>query len=327
MSTNRTRQIRDLAAEYFHDLEVRLVDLHRMFRDICRAMETSVSECRKAIKGSPLVPYLKRRPGKESASQVYWVRICRPRPTLGPGPAWAGKGLKRWVEHLPGGLTRDRVAQIAKNVGDSRVFAAFDARFRLQNEARRIIVRARLAFEHTLQGLSASRGWETQTPACAAPLVSPGLPDTSKRALSLAWFLCLRLAAAELELRSLVERHNARPAYRGLKLRFERDGAHPYGRSYWTLYGDRLLGYARHLAKEGRRVEDPANLTDRVMRKLRIPDHARLAIRPHEAARRRLEECRRGYIAVITHLKKISGEAIARVDRLGERRYRRSRAG
>lgn len=327
MNKSRTRHIRDLAAEYFRDLEARLLDLHHVFREICGAMGKTVSDCRKAIKGSPLVPYLKPRPGKEVASQVYWVRTCRPRPTLGHAPGREGKWGKRWVEHLPGGLTRKRLVQIAKDVASSRVFGRFDDRLRLLNEARRIIVRARLAFEHTFQGISISRGWEAQPPAYAAPLVSPGLPATSKRALGYAWSLCLRLASAEMELRSLVERHNARPTYRGLKLRFERDGAHPYGRSYWTLYGARLLGHARRLAKDGSRIEDPANLTEQVMRKLRIPARARVAIRSYEVARRRLDECRRGYITLITHLKKLTGVAIARVAGLGERSERRPKAG
>jgi hypothetical protein len=327
MNKSRPRHIRDLAADYFHDLEVRLVDLHVVFGDICKAMGQSVSECRRAIMGSSLVPYLRRRPGQENASQVYWVRTCRPRPTLGAGPGRAGNGGKRWVKHLPGGLTRKRLVQIAKDVGNSRVFGRYDDRFRLLNEARRIIVRARLSFEHTLQGISISRGWETEAPGYAAPLVSSGLPATSKRALGRAWSLCLRLASAELELWSVIDRHNARPVYRGLKLRFERDGAHPYGRSYWTLYGDRLLGHARRLAKVGERVEDPANLTEQVMRKLQIPARERLEIRPYEAARRRLEECRRGYIALLTHLKKLTGVAIARVAGLGEEAQRRSKAG
>lgn len=326
MNRNRVAQIRELATQYFRDLEVRLLDLQLAFRKICSAMRSSALEYRKSVKRTALVPYLKLRPGKETASEVHWVRTCRPRPTLGPRPARAEKGRKRWVEYLPGGLTRDRVAQLARDIANVRMFRRFDERFRLLNDARRIIVRARLGFEHTLQGLAVSRGWEAETPAYAVPLVSPDLPATSKRALGRAWLLCLRLASTDLELQSIAERHNASPVYRGLRLRFERDAAHPYGRSFWSLYGERLLGHARHLAKERRRVEDAANLTERVMRKLRIPAPARAALRPHEAARRRLEWCRRSYIAFFKHLKKLAGAAVASVAALGKPAVRRSRA-
>ena len=326
MNSNRVDQIRELATQYFRELEVRLVDLQIAFRNICSAMRSSTLEYRKSIKRTALVPYLKLRPGKEIASEVHWVRTCRPRPSLGPRPARAGKGGRRWVEYLPGGLTRDRVAQLARDIANVRVFQRFDQWFRLLNDARRIIVRARLGFEHTLQGLAISRGWDAETPAYAAPLVSADLPATSKRALGRAWLLCLRLASADLELRSIAERHNASTPYRGLRLRFERDAAHPYGRTFWSLYGERLLGHARHLAKDRHRVEDAANLTERVMRKLRIPAPARVAIRPHEAARRRLESCRRSYITICKHLKQQAGAAVASIAALGKPAVRRSRA-
>lgn len=317
MNRKKDTYVRNVAAEYFRDAESRLIDLQAVFVDLCSAMASTTQEYRKAVKRTSLVPYLKRRPGKAVAAEVYWGGTCRRRPTFGPRSGGA-PGKKRWVKHLAGGLTRKRIVQLAKDVGNIRLFRNFDEQYRHLNEARGIIVRARLAFEHTLLGLATARGWEAEAPAFAAPLVSPGLPDTSKRALARAWSLCLRLASAEVELRAIADRHNARPAYRGLRLLFERNAKLPYGRSCWTLFGERILGQASGLAKGGRPVEDEANLTELVMRKLRIPAKARSAIRPHEAARRRVEWCRRAYIEIFWHLKKLTGEAIARVAKIGE---------
>lgn len=327
MNKKRVAQIRELATQYFRDLEARLLDLNVVFREVCSEMQSSTLQYRKTLKRTSLVPYLKHRPGKDTPSEVHWVTTCRSRPTLESRPAGPAKGRRRWVKYLPGGLTRDRVAQLAKDIANLPTFRRYDERFLLLNDARRTIVRARMGFEHTLRGLAVSRGWETESPAYAAPLVSPDLPATSKRALAHAWSLCLRLASADLELRAIAERHNVKPAYRGLRLRFERDAAHPYGRSLWTLFGERLLSHARHLAKDAGRIEDAANLTERVMRTLRIPARARAAIRPHEAARRRLESCRRSYVALFKHLKKLSGEAVASAATHGKKRRLRSRAG
>lgn len=310
-----------LATGHFRDLESRLIGLNRAFVDILSAMASVPREYRRIFKRTALVPYLKHRPGQKLPSQIYWGRICRPRPTVErrQGPR---EPEKRWIEHLTGRLSRTHVVTLAKDVGNIRAFERFDSRVQLLNKARGIVVRTRLACEQRLIGVARADGWDTETPAWETPLVDPALPRTSKRALDRAWPLCLRLAAAEVELRAIAGRHNAQPVYRGLKLLFERNAGLPYGRSCWSLPGGRLLGYSRSLGKGSRPAPDDAILTERAMRKLRIPAKARLAIRPHEAARRRVERCRRSIIETFSAVKKRTGETIARVARIRGRNER-----
>ena len=73
---------------------------------------------------------------------------------------------------------------------------------------------------------------------------------------------------------------------------------------------------ARALARNKGRILDDANLTDRAMRKLGIPAAARPAIRRHETERRKIAGHHRYYIALMGHLRKRAGEALAAAWRL-----------
>jgi len=76
------------------------------------------------------------------------------------------------------------------------------------------------------------------------------------------------------------------------------------------------LGFARSFAKDNERIRDSANLTERVLRGLRIPAHDRGAVRPFEDARRLLERARAPIVGRFINLKRNAARKAAKVAEL-----------
>ncbi len=311
MNEKQADQVLVQATDYFRDAEMELVDIHILIESVCDGIAALDQDFRRTEKKTGLVPYPRRRPGKLRAQEVNWCRPCRSGNKAGSqGPA-KRKERKGWVEYLAGGLTRDRIHHFAKDASHAAVYIAAARRATALNEARAVLVNARMSLEHTFIGRAEPAAWEGGTPDFHPPLVSLTLPDSSKLALGRAWSLCLRMASVEVEMMAMRDRYDAEPAYRGLRLAFERDAGHRYGRLCWMLHGERLLGLARGLARDPDRTPDNASLPDRVLRKLRIPARARVAIAPHEARRRGMTKLHQKYCTVLGRLKKRAGEAKA----------------
>jgi hypothetical protein len=316
INEDRDAYVMRYAKEYHDELVRAALDLNRLLALILAAQDALVGEFRRIMKKRDLGPYLKKRAPGTPRGPLYWGRPCRPPPTLLASPPDSAKKLKRWTEHFSGGLTRKRIYHFAKDVASARIYGDVDRQMTHLNLAQTTVNRARQSFEHTLSGVYESNAWMADTLPVQVPLVPVGLPDTSKRALGHAWPLVLKMAAADYELLALSARHNADPPHRLLRLRFERDRGHPYGRCHWTYFGKSALGFARSFAKDNERIRDSANLTERVLRGLRIPAHDRGAVRPFEDARRLLERARAPIVGRFINLKRNAARKAAKVAEL-----------
>lgn len=313
MKSDREAYCANRARVYFSEIEARLTALNVLFEASCSAMQSLVDQYRRSVTRCALVLYFKPRQGDRC--ELYWSTIPRRRPRVGDSVFPAAPNRPRRVRHVAGDLSREFVRKLVKDSGLVEGIMEFDRRARELNEARGRVVNARQAIEQMLNTRAIPRAWEAGDLHEPVPLLAAPLPASSKRALGSAWAICLRMAAVDFEIDAVAQRHNASPPHPPLLLIVDRDVGHPYGRSCWTLNGDRILGHAQALATGGRPVADPAALTDRVMRKLQIPAKARRAIAPHEAQRRRMEERHRQYVGIFSRLRSKSGKAVALADR------------
>jgi hypothetical protein len=304
------------ATEYFRDVERELRDLNSLYLRVCQSIDSLCKEFRATVKKSSLVLYPRYRSGNPLPTGVYWARACRRRPKVGEPQLPRPSARRRWVKYRKGAPTHDQIYLEARDVGSKDLFGEYSRRATALNQACRELTHARQSLEQRLVARRERRSWEANDLAHPAPQVAIDLPDTSKVALGSAWRILLRMAATQFEMAAIADRHNAAPPYPGLRLRFERDATHRYGRYLWIFNSKRLHGQAKALARNKRRIVDKASLPDRAMRELGIPAASRRAITPHETQRRTIAGHHRVYIALLGCLRKRAGEARALVWRL-----------
>lgn len=309
MASPRETYVPSQAAQYFAEIEMLLLDLGFARERIIQEMLGLPKEFRRDFRKSRLILYLKRRNKKAAPRALYWGKLCRARNELSEVRAMSSGSLEeRWKLHIPRGhLTHDLIFLLAHEVGREALILEYDRRAFALNQAYRQVGIAIMSLEHTLLARTERRSWESGDLDADAPAVSPDLRPQSRKALGAGWFYILRAVAIEYELIASAERYNADPVYEGFRLSFGRDIDHPFGRIFWLLWGERL---PRLNDAEGARE----NLTDRVMRKLHLPEAVRQEVARHELHRRKMTRLHQRYTGVLGGLKRTARGALAAAD-------------
>ncbi|HXX92665.1 MAG TPA: hypothetical protein VEN81_03470 [Planctomycetota bacterium] len=317
-----------LATRWYRTLEDQLREMHELETRTREAMNELESEWQANGVRSSQTFHVRIRKGQSLPDSIHRVRICGSRRRPGDSVPRSAKPYRRWVKHLKGKPTRAEMYTDVRDVRLLDLFVRFYHRARSLNRARRTLVLGRLSIERRAGAHGEPGPGEGGEVSSPAPLLLPNdLPESSSRALGDAWRLFLRAAALQFELVLVAARYNATTSYKGLRLAFRTDSEHPYGRFVWTLHGKSLVGFSRYLKKRTltplkppndpppRRM-DPANLSERLMRKLRIPAAARCAIAPHELHRRRMTRAYHQYQDVLGPLFSTAPEGLARAQSL-----------
>lgn len=306
MNGTRNGSIHEQAGKYFRDLEKVLLDLSALQAKIRVEMDGLALEYSKEFRGSRLVLYPKKRRKKQHLRALYWGVFCRP-PKEG-SRLLAGLKKTRWTTHIAGGLTHSHIYLAGADMHRKAEFLEVDRRAEALNDAFHTVTGALQSVRATLEARRDRRAWECGDLDAQAPDVSLELLPPLQSALGAAWFMLLRMASAEVELVSLAECYRDEPAYVPLRLTFSRDPDHPYGRLWWTYYGGRLTGW------DGRGPQE--KLTDRWMRKARIPSENRRLLAPHERERRRMVRVHKKYTKPLSRIRRRAGQAIIQAEKL-----------
>ena len=315
-----------VATGWYRTLERQLRAMYQLETRTRQAMLELEAEWRALGIRSSQTFHVKIRKNQTLPDSIHRVRICGTRGLPGDFVDPDGKPYHRWVIHLKGKPTRAQMYRDVGNVDLLDLFRSFYNRATCLNRARHTLVLGRLSIERRLKAHAEPEPREAGELSTPAPLLlSRDLPDTSSRALGAAWRLFLRVAALQFELVLIAARYNATTPYKGLRLTFHTDSDHPYGRFTWTLHGKTLIGFAGSFARDRARSRakgtltrriDPANLPDRLLRKLRIPAAARMAIAPHELQRRRITRLYQRHLDVLVALFSTSPECLSRAQPL-----------
>jgi hypothetical protein len=302
----RNGLILERAGKYFRDLEKVLLDLSAFQAKIRVEMDGLALEYRNEFGGSRLVLYPKKRPKKEHLRALYWGVFCRP--PKEESRLFATLKKPRWTMHIAGGLTHSHIFQAGADIHRKAEFLEVDRRAGALNDAFHIVTGALQSVRATLEARRDRRAWECGDLDAQAPEVSLELLPPLQSALGAGWFMLLRMASAEVELLSLAERYRAEPAYPPLKLTFSCDLDHPYGRLWWKYHRGRIFSW------EGGGPQE--NLTDRWMRKARIPSENRRLLAPHERERRRMVRVHKKYTNPLSRIRRRAGQAITQAEKL-----------
>jgi hypothetical protein len=306
MQSKGNGEILDRAGKWFRDLEKALLDLTAKQSEIFTEMETLALEYSKEFKGWPLVHYPKKRKKQPHLCALYWGAFCRP--PKEESRLYGALKEERWKTHIAGGLTHSLIFQSGSDIQQKPAYLEMGRRGAALNEGFHAVTRAIQAHWATLEARRLRRRWESGDLDAETPEVSRELPPQSQSALGAAWFMLLRMASAERELRSLAERYRAEPAYPHLKLTFTSDPDHSYGRLSWRYYGQPLC------SRENGKPQE--NLTDQWMRKWKIPLESRRLLAPHERARRRMVRIFATYTKILDRLKSRARRAISRAGKM-----------
>ena len=308
MSGPRELYVPSQAEDYFRELEQYLVDLGHLLARLGQAMVFLSQEYRSAFRKSRLVLYPKERPGEAEPCALYWSTLSRAPEKVQEHPPPSGeKKANYWVHHVAGGLTHDLIFTHARDVARAGVVWEYDRRAAALNEACHEVRKAIMRIEHALLARGLRRSWEGGDVDLPAPSVSPALRAESRRALGSGWFMLLRMAGVEGEMIALAERYQADPVHPGLRLAFQRDPEHRFGRLGWLHYKGRL---PRLLGRERAR----GILTDRVMRAMRIGEAVRRLLARHERERRRMASLHGWYTRVLGDARRHARVALAKAD-------------
>ncbi len=273
------------ASHYWDGCAGPLERLNSLLGDVQQAMLDLVEEYRATLPSTRLVLYAARDGRSGPPRALYWGHTISALRMAPDDPL--GRRPKRY-RHIPGKrLTAAHVRTYALKVRLRAVYFDFDRRRLARNEAHRSLKRAIDAIRKTLLARCPEEVRAASPVLFQDLLGQPSLPAAfSVLALPIARMLD-PILMAELELRRLVEFHNAAPVDRRFVMFFDRDMDHPFGRVRWF----RSAGWI------------PIRMTQSTLSRAGVPEEPRRRILDFETERRSIVRLRDPYTKVFTRLK------------------------
>jgi hypothetical protein len=288
------------AETYFREFEQLLLDLTFVRSKFRKAMQALADAYRRQFRRGRLVLYCKFKPPCPEVAGLYWGTLCR-LPKLERG-ARGNPNFCRWIRHLRGPLTRDKIF-FAGALDHQKEIWEFDRRVRLLHPPNVLLSMALVQIEKTMAGRGERRRWESGDLGAPAPLVSFGLSHPSRRALGGLWQFLIRMALVEAVLLKMVDRYRENPAHQDFRMIYKRGKAYRYGRVFWRFRG-KWLSQDEH---------GSSALSELRLKSLGIPRGERPGLLLHDRALRRMNSLHRRYIRVLGRMKKRGGMALAKV--------------
>jgi hypothetical protein len=305
MVTIRETFITEHAKDRFERLEKTLQKLKDAKFRISGEMEDLLLEWRRSFIGWRLHLYKKTRRGCDDPVALYWGSFCKP-PKERYGPY--GKN-PRWRKHLKGKLDHASIFKHGADISQEGLVLDFERRAAELNSQFHSVAKALQSAGATYSSWAHRRDWECGDLEFQAPPVLRDLPPQLQSVLGAAWPLFLRMDSLESMRWVLAAQYEADPVWRDLKLVYLRDKKHPYGWLGWRYLGRPLVS----IHEGGPGGVSIENLTDRWMRRHRVPHALRPGIAAYEKERRRLTTLHKRYKEPLFRVNRCAGQALARV--------------
>lgn len=276
------------AVRYFKKLLAILADLDAARERTAVAMERLIDLSRQLLPRSRIVPYAKHRLPDGRPRLLYWGYLFDSAYRRGGGAVSRGRGSGvTWVKHCKLDLDPKELYIHARQAGKIQAFRGLQEEQVLLNKVSTGLTSALVSIKASLRQIVHLTEVPLELRSIPLSFEEPTLPTIERSTISLAWLLSAQLAEIDSHLFHLPLLHNDDLAGTGLTLRLEK---HPRTLSVEVPWY--ISHYGLHYA----------NLTDKVMRKFRVPRSKRSFISKVDLRRRRLLKARRRLARVLARV-------------------------